>query len=161
MSPSKTIVPLEEKVQGLRKQLSSTASVVISSDPQFTTGRWSDFAAPEPGAVVHVATESDVQQTVSQHVSHYNPLNSQWKVSWAIRNDVKFMAQSGGHGYTSGWGIGENDIIINLRSLNSVDIDLPAGKAVLGGGVLVREVNDEAMKNNAMISKSVILSSPN
>lgn len=65
---------------------------------------------------------------------------------------MKFLAQAGGHGYASGWGIGENDIIINLRALNTIEIDLEAGQAVLGAGVIVSEANNEAMKQNAMLS---------
>lgn len=57
---------LEDKLQGLKKQLSSGASVVLSSDPRFKASatRWSDFAAAQPGAVVHVATEVDVEHAV-------------------------------------------------------------------------------------------------
>lgn len=58
---------LEDKLQSLGKQLSSEASIVLSSDPQFSISatRWSDFERPEPGAVIHAATEADVEHTAS------------------------------------------------------------------------------------------------
>jgi hypothetical protein len=57
---------LEEKLQSLRSNLSSNASVVLASDPEFSTlaVRWSDFDAPRPGAIIKVATEQDVEQAV-------------------------------------------------------------------------------------------------
>lgn len=52
---------------GLREVLSPGAIVTgnISSAP-----RWSDYNAPQPGTVVNVATEHDVQKTVSMDLAY-------------------------------------------------------------------------------------------
>ena len=41
-----------------------------------TTARWSDLSTPKPGAVVNVATESDIEATVSSEVGLIH--NSCW-----------------------------------------------------------------------------------
>lgn len=55
------------KLQSLQSVLSEAASVNTRGDPEFNTNtlRWSEYAAPQPGAVINVATETDVQKTVS------------------------------------------------------------------------------------------------
>lgn len=64
--PSATIQTLEQKIQSLKTKLSCEASIVLASDPKFSTlaSRWSDFGGPQPGALVYVATEEDVERTV-------------------------------------------------------------------------------------------------
>lgn len=66
---------------------------------------------------------------------------------------MKFLAQSGGHGWTSSFGIGEGDIIINLRGMRDVVVDLEAERAVIAAGALVGEVVAEAHKNKAHVGK--------
>ena len=57
---------LKGKLQSLQSHLDGAASINFRGDPDFqaNTLRWSDFAAPQPGAVINVATENDVQKTV-------------------------------------------------------------------------------------------------
>jgi N-acyl-D-aspartate/D-glutamate deacylase len=59
----------EAKIQGLREKglLSEGASVDLRGDGEFerNTAHWSDYRAPDPGAVVNVVTEEDVARTVS------------------------------------------------------------------------------------------------
>jgi FAD/FMN-containing dehydrogenase len=66
---------------------------------------------------------------------------------------VKFLAQSGGHGWTSSFGIGEGDIIINLRGMRDVVVDLEAERAVIAAGALVGEVVAEAHKNKTHVGR--------
>lgn len=73
------------------------------------------------------------------------------KVAWATADGVKFLAQSGGHGWTSTFNIDEGDIIINLRGIREVTVELEAGIAVIGAGAVVGEVIAEAYKNKAHI----------
>lgn len=63
---SSTTVSLPEKLETLRPQLSKGASINISTEPGFEilSSRWSDLSAPQPGALVNVATEDDVAATV-------------------------------------------------------------------------------------------------
>jgi hypothetical protein len=59
---------LRGKLEGLRSVLSGNASVSFRGDPEFSANalRWSEFGAPQPGAIVNVATEADVQKTGSE-----------------------------------------------------------------------------------------------
>ncbi|KAK9349620.1 hypothetical protein V1523DRAFT_422378 [Lipomyces doorenjongii] len=121
---------LKDKLQELISVLNEAASINFPGDPDFcpNTIRWSEYAAPQPGAVVNVATESDVQKTVQ----------------WAVKNNVKFLAQTGGHGWTITWNIEKSDIIINMRRMNNISVNPKEGHAIIEGGALVHEVIDAA-----------------
>jgi hypothetical protein len=56
-------------IADLGPQLSPQASIVLSNDADFAklTGRWREYHSPDVAVVVQVATEADVQQTVSVH----------------------------------------------------------------------------------------------
>lgn len=58
---------LKERLLTLEPFLNGAASISFRGDPEFKTNteRWSEYAAPQPGAVINVVTESDVQKTVS------------------------------------------------------------------------------------------------
>lgn len=66
-----------ESIHSLRESLSPEASINLRSNEAFkdNAARWSDYRAPQPGAVVNVATESDIEKTVSQSMMPANPLN--------------------------------------------------------------------------------------
>jgi FAD/FMN-containing dehydrogenase len=74
------------------------------------------------------------------------------KVKWAVANDVKFLAQAGGHGSSTSSNIGEGDIIINLRGMRSVIVDDEAMTAVISAGTLIGEAVSEVHKHKAHIS---------
>ena len=61
---------LHIKLESLQSVLSGAASVCLRDSPEFSSValRWSEFAAPQPGAIVNVQTEEDVQRTVSQKI---------------------------------------------------------------------------------------------
>ncbi|EPS31096.1 hypothetical protein PDE_06051 [Penicillium oxalicum 114-2] len=67
---------LKGKLKILDKVLSEGASIKFPGDPDFypNTIRWSEYAAPQPGAVINVATETDVQKTLAVNL----------KEGWAI-----------------------------------------------------------------------------
>lgn len=58
---------LKDKLKTLGKVLSERASINFPGDADFSSNtiRWSEYAAPQPGAVINVATETDIQKTVS------------------------------------------------------------------------------------------------
>ncbi len=58
---------LFESTHTLKEKLSPKASIDLYSEEAFAANaaRWSDYKAPQPGAVVNVATESDIEKTVS------------------------------------------------------------------------------------------------
>jgi hypothetical protein len=141
----------------LKGALSAEATIHTAADAEYplSSKRWSDFAAPTPWAVVNVATEADVQVTASHPYSFTNliQLRLYKQVQWATKHAVPFVAQSGGHGCSSWYKIGSDGIVINMRKLNSVQVDREMGSAVIGGGALVQELLTAAKEKKAHIGK--------
>ncbi|KAI8960488.1 FAD-binding domain-containing protein [Daldinia sp. FL1419] len=116
----------------LKNVLSSGAT--ISHDVS-TALRWSEFHAPQPGTIVSVATEADVQATVQ----------------YCLEKNIPFFAQSGGHGWSGSWNLGENGLMINLRSLNTVAFNDDKTQARIGGGAIIQDVIDAAYDSDAQV----------
>lgn len=55
---------------------------------------------------------------------------------------LPFLATAGGHGGIASLGQMLHGVQINLRQLNSVEIQDDGRSAVMGGGVLTKEVTD-------------------
>lgn len=62
---------LAQAAQELGPKLSSAAKITFPDDPSYGSvkARWSDYKAPQPGVVVTVASESDIEQTVCTFAS--------------------------------------------------------------------------------------------
>ncbi|TVY58416.1 FAD-linked oxidoreductase azaL [Lachnellula cervina] len=97
--------------------------------------RWSEFDAPDPGLIVDVATESDVQITVQ----------------YCNENNITFLAQNGGHGWGQTFHLSLEGLLINLSGLNSTTFNAAKTEATIQGGALVRGVVDAAYSNGAQI----------
>ncbi|KAK4233777.1 hypothetical protein C8A03DRAFT_47748 [Achaetomium macrosporum] len=112
--------------------LSPEASIALRGDADFAklTERWREWHAPEVAAVVRVATEADVQQTVR----------------FAAQHDIPFVARAGGHGATEAMGKAKNAIQLDLRSLNQVRVLENGTTAVIGGGADAKHVVNELEK---------------
>ena len=80
-------------------------------------------------------------------------LTSAEQVQWATKNGVPFVAQSGGHAWSSWFRIDDGGLVINLRKLSTVDIDMEKGEAVLGGGVTMVDVLRAAKEKKAHIGE--------
>lgn len=78
------------------------------------------------------------------------------QVQWAIQNDVEFLAQTGGHGWTTLWNLGDSGVLINLRGLNNVAVNLKEGCAIIEAGALVGEVINAAYAAKAHVGASVL-----
>jgi hypothetical protein len=65
--PGILVAPLSQKIQSLKKHLSPEATINTIAEANFVTlaARWNDLGAPQPGALVNVATEADVAETVT------------------------------------------------------------------------------------------------
>ena len=57
---------MHQKIALLKQSLSPEATIVLLQDEGYkiSAARWSDYHAPQPGAVVNVACESDIEKTV-------------------------------------------------------------------------------------------------
>ncbi|KAI0130886.1 FAD-binding domain-containing protein [Daldinia grandis] len=120
---------IDDDLKGL---LSSGAT--ISHDASITP-RWSEFHAPQPGTIVSVATEADVEATVQ----------------YCLEKNIPFFAQNGGHGWSSSWHLGEDGLMINLRGLNTVVFNSDKTQARIGGGASIQEVIEAAYNNDAQL----------
>ncbi|KAI1822817.1 FAD-binding domain-containing protein [Xylaria intraflava] len=108
----------------LGPKLSAKAAIVLPGDSDFArlTARLREYRAPGISAVVKVATESDVQQTVRYAAEHDHP----------------FVARAGGHGATKSLGDAKDAIQIDLRSLDYIKLSEDGKTAAIGGGANVK-----------------------
>ncbi|KAF3916570.1 hypothetical protein ABW20_dc0102759 [Dactylellina cionopaga] len=114
--------------EALGGKLSQGASIVLSST---AAPRWSEYDAPAAQIVVNVFSEQDVVETVK----------------YCNENRIDFLAQTSGHGWANTWSLDSEDVIINLRGLNSVKVDKQKETAKIGGGAIIKEIVDEVFKN--------------
>ncbi|KAF7871501.1 hypothetical protein EAF04_003608 [Stromatinia cepivora] len=117
---------------GLKPLLSSLATIVNN-----TSGapRWSDFDAPTPGAVVNVATENDVLVTVQ----------------YCIAENIPFLAQNGGHGWSTTLDLSQNGILINLAGIKAISFNSAKTQITFQGGALVSDVIDASYENSVLV----------
>ncbi|KAL0568747.1 hypothetical protein V5O48_013235 [Marasmius crinis-equi] len=95
--------------------------------------RWSDINKQIPGAIVLVATEEDVVNTVR----------------FAVESQVPFVPKSGGHSFWST--IGSAGIIIDLSFFKGVKIDKEAKTVTVIGGTLIKEVNEAVFEQGLCV----------
>ncbi|KAL8654624.1 MAG: hypothetical protein Q9226_003359 [Calogaya cf. arnoldii] len=115
--------------------------------------RWSEFHAPDPGAVVYVATENDVSNVVSRaHLIWTTSLLTLAKIKYCNTKKIPFLAQNGGSGWSSSLNLGPNGVIINMRALNQVSFNSARDEATIGGGTLISEAIEAAYANNAQLT---------
>ncbi|EFR03561.1 FAD binding domain-containing protein [Nannizzia gypsea CBS 118893] len=120
----------------LAPKLSSSALITVPTDPEekgYT--RWSEYNAPTPGAIVTPATEQDVAAIVQHCISH----------------GIPFLAQSGGHGWSSTLNLDHSGIIISLRKLNTVTFSYDGTEATIEGGALISEVMEAASQKSSLV----------
>ena len=118
---------LKHIVSELPSLLSEDAVVTFPWD-----SRWDDLQiraaspriSPDYSIIVEVATEDDVQKTVSL----------------ANRFDVPFLAISGGHGWTTSLSQLPYGIQINMRKLNTTTLSPDGTTAMVGGGTKQYEI---------------------
>ncbi|KAI2978945.1 CAZyme family AA7 [Aspergillus niger] len=124
---------LAEVCEQLGPQLSKLA--VISSWDAIDHERWIKSNAPTPGVVVTPATEQDVAAIVS----------------YCISNNISFLAQSGGHGWSQTLHLDEDGLLIYLKQLDEVTFSKNRRDVVVGGGASVAQVIEASSKNNALV----------
>jgi hypothetical protein len=132
---------LHQAVTALLPQLSSDAVVTFPWEP-----RWNALQArasyprlsPNYTVVVEVATEKDVQATVTL----------------ANRFDIPFLAVSGTHGWTSSLNNFPYGIQINMRKLNTTTISRDGKTAIVGGGTLQHEITRSLFAKGKYAGKS-------
>ncbi|KFZ10799.1 hypothetical protein V502_07907, partial [Pseudogymnoascus sp. VKM F-4520 (FW-2644)] len=116
-------VAVKKVVTDLASKLSSNAKIVTEQDEEWNAllERWSDIGKQTPAAIVSVATEADVQETVKQCLSH----------------GVKFVPKAGGHSLWST--IGAEGLVIDLTAFNAVVVDKESGTVTVSGGSQIKD----------------------
>jgi FAD/FMN-containing dehydrogenase len=61
-------------------------------------------------------------------------------VNYASANNISFLAQGGGHGYSVTFGALQNGLAIDLSSFNNVSVNAAENTMTIGGGVRFRDV---------------------
>lgn len=73
------------------------------------------------------------------------------QVKYCNENQLDFLAQAGGHGGATTFHLGTNDIIINLRGLNSTVVSENKSEMLVGGGALNSEYVAAATNNGVIV----------
>lgn len=115
------------------------------------TSRWAVYKPPTYAAAISPATEEDVVKAVrisgraDRKISSGDTMANaevQKQVKLATRHNIRFLATGGRHGYSTAHGKLQNGLAMNLRQLNSIELDTAAETVTVGGGVTTGEVLD-------------------
>ncbi|KAK2589605.1 hypothetical protein QQS21_012714 [Conoideocrella luteorostrata] len=134
----------------LKPRLSPGVNVVVPGDKEFLglVSRWREYHAPTVAALVQVATERDIQETVR----------------YANGKNMAFFGRAGGHGATEAMALAQNAIQIDFRNMSNVTVAEDGKTAKIGGGANVKQVVDalaEAGKRTVTgICENVGISAP-
>lgn len=71
----------------------------------------------------------------------------------ATKHNICFLATGGRHGYSTAHGKLQNGLAMDLRQLNSIEIDTAAETMTVGGGVTTGEVLDPLFEAGFEIRK--------
>lgn len=136
--------PRMDILSELGPSLSSNASIFLPGSQQFTnaTTRWQVYDEPNITVVVQVATESDVQETVSEARDLSCFFVDLLQIKYANQHRNQFLAVSGGHGAINSLASVNHGIEIWMRQMNSIEISPDGKSATIGGGVKAKEVTD-------------------
>ncbi|KAG8168419.1 hypothetical protein KVR01_001168 [Diaporthe batatas] len=90
------------------------------------TTRWATYKPPTYAAAISPATEEDVVKAIKLATEH----------------GISFLATAGRHGYSTVHSKLQNGLAIDLRKLNSIQLDKETETVTVGGGVTTGEMLD-------------------
>jgi FAD/FMN-containing dehydrogenase len=122
-----------------QSQLSSQSEVILSSDPNATTPRWTIFEAPSFSVIVKAGNEKDIATAM--------------KI--AQKNNIPFLATGNGHGTTTTYGALNNGLQIDMSKLKDVKIDKAASTMTIGPGVVFGDIVDQVQAAGKEIRKFI------
>ncbi|KAI0403715.1 FAD binding domain-containing protein [Xylaria palmicola] len=100
--------------------------------------RWSDYAAPAPGAVITVGDEDDVAKIVAA----------------ASKRNTPFLIQSGANGWANTFKLDSKGIVIDISNLKAISFNEDKSAATFQAGATNEDVINAAWENNARVSVS-------
>ncbi|KAI2615212.1 FAD binding domain-containing protein [Hypoxylon sp. NC1633] len=116
----------------LRQRLSPNAKITPGSQ----NVRWSEYAAPNPGAVVSVGCEDDVAKVIT----------------YANQKGAPFLVQSGANGWADTFTLGSNGVLIDISPLKSISFSSDRTQVTFQAGVTNQEMISAAWANNSRAS---------
>ncbi|CAJ2507425.1 Uu.00g086110.m01.CDS01 [Anthostomella pinea] len=129
-TPTTSITPVCTKYKAqIQQQLSSGSTVQCSGN----NTRWSEYAAPEPGAIVTVASEDDVAKSVA----------------FASQQNIPFLIQSGANGWADTFTLSGNGFIIDISQLKQITFNADNTQVSFQAGVTNADMVEAAWNNNA------------
>ncbi|KAG8730864.1 hypothetical protein FRC10_002314 [Ceratobasidium sp. 414] len=138
----------QSALSALRANLSSTASVNLPGDANYSVKRWALNAEKPAAAVACPATPEDVAQILAF---------VQGKAPYEAQQKLDFVIKGGGH-TPSGASSSDGGLVIDLQpNINAVRVDPEAKLAYVSGGCLWGDV-DEATIKHGLASVSGVVS---
>lgn len=98
--------------------------------------RWSEYEAPQPGAVVTIGREDDVALVV-QVANAYN---------------IEYLVQSGANGWADTFSLGRYSVLIDVSNLKSISFSNDKTEVTFQSGVLIQGLVEAAWNNNARVA---------
>jgi len=68
-----------------------------------------------------------------------------------VKNNIKFLAQNGGHSWVITFNIGPGDLVINMRLLSKVTFNADKTQVTYGGGALISDIVTAAYANGVQV----------
>ncbi|KAI1740777.1 FAD binding domain-containing protein [Xylaria scruposa] len=125
---------LEDRLAPLIQELSAGATVQFCAENQ----RWSEYAAPQPGAVITVGEEEDVPKIVK----------------FAAEVNLSFLLQSGANGWANTFTLDASGIIIDVSVLKAITFNDDRTQVTFQTGVTNADMINAAWSANARVSVS-------
>lgn len=127
--------PLEDQIELLGSMI--RGRVITPAHPDYDNTRLvalAQFDQRRPAAIVRIANPADIATVLN----------------FAQATDLPIAIRSGGHS-TGGYGIADGALVIDVRDLNSIDIDTTARTAWAGSGCTTGEVTLAAEKHGMIV----------
>ncbi|KAI3335732.1 FAD binding domain-containing protein [Ustulina deusta] len=118
----------------IKTGLSSKTSIQCAGENQ----RWSEYAAPSPGAVITVGDEGDVAKIIAV----------------ASKTNTPFLIQSGANGWANTFTLDSKGIIIDISNLKAVSFNDNKTQVTFQAGATNEDIINAAWNNNARVSAS-------
>ncbi|KAI1115594.1 FAD binding domain-containing protein [Nemania sp. NC0429] len=133
---------LSVSTSGCNPALSSLAGKYLSPKTTIQCAghnqRWSEFASPQPGAVITVGDENDVAKIITV----------------ASKANIPFLVQSGANGWADTFSIKSNGVIIDVSKLKAISFNKNKSQVTFQAGVTNKDMIDAAWNNNARVAVS-------
>ena len=117
-------------------QLEDVVSADTTLECGAATARWSEYAAPQPGAIIRIGKEEDVSKVI--------------RLANAL--DIPFLVQSGANGWADTFDLGPEGVVIDLSALKAISFNDERTEVSFQAGVLIGDLVAAAWRNDARVA---------